>query len=99
MRRLVAADARVIAAVSGGADSVALAWLLHDLGRAARASWRLAGLVHVHHGLRGADADVDEAFCRDLAARLDVPIHVAHADVAAIARARRQSIEAAGRAA
>lgn len=94
-RGLLGDDARVIAAVSGGADSVALVWLLREIEP--RARWRLSGLVHVHHGLRGADADADEAFCCALAARLDLPIHVAHADVAALARGERISIEAAGR--
>jgi len=93
--RLAGSGDRVAVALSGGSDSVALAWLLHDL--APRATWRLAGLIHVHHGLRGADADADEQFCRDLAARLGLPIDVTHADVAARARARRQSLESAAR--
>lgn len=96
-RGLLSGSARVIVALSGGADSVALAWLLREIEP--RASWRLAGFVHVHHGLRGADADADEAFCRALADRMQLPIHVAHADVAALARRARTSIEAAGRAA
>ena len=51
---------------SGGADSVALAWALKDGCREGR--YRLEA-VHVNHGLRGSDADGDEAFvkawCRD----------------------------------
>ncbi len=48
---------RVLVALSGGADSVALTWLLRDLEQS---RWQLVGLVHVHHGLRGAEADGDE---------------------------------------
>lgn len=94
-RSLLASGDRVAAAVSGGADSVALAHLLVELST--RADWRLAGLIHVHHGLRGADADADETFCRALAARLGLPIDVVHADVPARVRDTRQSLEAAAR--
>lgn len=73
---------RVAAAVSGGADSVALAhWLRphHD-----REPGRVlfAGLIHVNHRLRGAESDRDENFCRALADRLGVPIEVIEAPVA-----------------
>jgi tRNA(Ile)-lysidine synthase len=47
--------------------------------------------------LRGLDADADESFCRALAARLGLPFEVHRADVAALARARRVSIEAGAR--
>jgi len=92
---MAAPGARVLAAVSGGSDSVALVWLLRAV--AARAGIELAGLVHVHHGLRAGDADLDEAFCRALADRLGCPCYVSRVDVAALARARRRSIEAAAR--
>ncbi|HLK43311.1 MAG TPA: tRNA lysidine(34) synthetase TilS, partial [Thermoleophilia bacterium] len=94
-RALVRASDRVALAVSGGADSVAMAWILRELE--VRAAWRLAGLIHVHHGLRGAAADADEAFTRALAARLDLPIHVSKVDVAAQAAAAGRSIEAVAR--
>jgi len=94
---LVGADAgdRVVIALSGGSDSVALTWLLHAL--APDTGLELAGLVHVNHQLRGAESDADEAFCRALAARLGLPIAVTGVDVAALARARRASIEAVAR--
>jgi tRNA(Ile)-lysidine synthase len=87
--------ARVVAAVSGGADSVALACLLAEL--AARGTLELAGIAHLNHQLRGADADDDEAFCAAMAARMSVPFRSARVDVAAAARARGESIEAAAR--
>jgi tRNA(Ile)-lysidine synthase len=93
---LIAPADRVLVAISGGPDSVALALVLAELA-AAGAGWTIAGLAHVHHGLRGADADADEAFCRTLAARLDVPIDVTRVDVAARARAAKRSIEAVAR--
>lgn len=86
---------RVVAAVSGGSDSVALAFLLRDL--AGREELVLAGLAHLHHRIRGADADADAAFVRALADRLGVPAIVADADVPADAEAHGVSLEVAGR--
>ena len=56
---------RVRRARLGRAHLVLLRELAPDLGFA------LAGLIHVNHGLRGAESDADEAFCRALADRLD----------------------------
>ena len=91
---LIPRGARVVVACSGGGDSVALAALLCEIER--EADWSVAGLLHVNHGLRGASADGDEAFCRQLARELGVPIAVEHVDVAGRARAERISIETAG---
>ena len=84
----------LVAAVSGGADSTALALLLAEL--APRVGARLVGLAHLNHQLREA-ADADEAFCRELAGRLGLPFDSGRVDVAAEARARKTSIEDAAR--
>jgi tRNA(Ile)-lysidine synthase len=84
----------LVAAVSGGADSTALACLIAEL--APRLNARLVGLAHLNHQLREA-ADADEAFCRDLAVRLDVAFDSRRIDVAAEARARKTSVEDAAR--
>ena len=63
---------RVVVGVSGGADSMVLLWLMAGApGRPAWAPEVVAG--HVHHGLRGADADADQAAAAKLAAALGVP--------------------------
>ena len=93
----------VVVALSGGADSVALSHLLLELERACPPNglaadapgFRVAGFVHVHHGLRGDEADADEAFCRQLAERAGRPIVVERADVARLAASWGVSIEAA----
>jgi tRNA(Ile)-lysidine synthase len=85
----------VIAAVSGGSDSVAMLFLLREL--AARGELVLAGLAHLHHHIRGAEADADAAFCRELAARLEIAALIGDADVPAAARRDGVSIEVAGR--
>jgi len=71
-------DECVLIAISGGADSVALALMLHDLVADGRRSLTLH-LAHMNHGLRGDDSDGDEAFCRALAERLALPISVGRA--------------------
>jgi tRNA(Ile)-lysidine synthase len=59
--------ARLGVAVSGGADSVCLLRLLHDLAQ----SWDLAlTVLHLDHGLRGAESRADAAFVEALAAQL-----------------------------
>lgn len=91
---LWARGARVVVALSGGADSVALLLVLRQL--AERGDVTLAGAAHLNHRLRD-EADVDERFCRTLCARLDVPLVVGSAPVAELARAARCSVEVAGR--
>ena len=85
---------RVVAAVSGGADSVCLLALLcglrGELGIQVRA-------VHVHHGLRGAEADRDAEFARQLCERFEVPFVLRRVDVREFARAEKLSEEEAGR--
>lgn len=64
---------RVIAAVSGGADSMALLRILLAL----QTEWNITvEACHVNHGLRGAAADADEAFVRQECEKLHVPLYV-----------------------
>jgi tRNA(Ile)-lysidine synthase len=79
---------RLAVGLSGGADSVALLRAL--AGRSGE-----LGLVihaaHLHHGLRGAEADADLAFARELAAKLGLPFHEARVDAAAEAQANPEA--------
>jgi tRNA(Ile)-lysidine synthase len=90
-------DTRVLVALSGGADSVALLHLLREME--AHGDLIVAGAAHLHHGLRGADADADEAFCRSLAERVNVRFVATRADVASLAREQKRSLEDAARSA
>jgi tRNA(Ile)-lysidine synthase len=94
-RQLFEPGTRVVAAVSGGSDSVALAWILRELTEAGAV--RLIAIAHLDHSLRGAESARDAAFCRDLAAELGLPFDVEAVDVARLAKEHGQSIEEAGR--
>ena len=85
---------RVVAGISGGPDSVCLLFLLKELCREQGA--RLYA-VHVHHGLRGTEADGDEAFVRELCAREQIPLRVFSFDVRERAAREGRSLEEAGR--
>ena len=88
---------RVCAAVSGGADSVALLLLLHKANALPRNGLGVGlSAVHVHHGLRGAEADADLAFVEALCLRLQVPLHVHHSSVPERMAASRQAGEPEG---
>lgn len=65
--RMLASGDRVIAAVSGGADSVCLLHILLEIGVP------VSGIAHFNHKLRGEDSDLDERFVSDLAKRLGLP--------------------------
>lgn len=84
----------VIAGISGGADSVCLLCVLLMLKR--EYGLRLFA-VHVNHGLRGEEADADEAFVEELCRRENVPLDVVRVDVARLAREEGLSGEEAGR--
>lgn len=68
----------MVVAVSGGLDSVALLRCLHEL----RSTFDLdLHVAHVHHGMRGSEADEDENFVRSLAMDLGLPYSCTHVDV------------------
>ena len=96
-------EGRCLAGFSGGADSTALMYLLAEAMREGRTQ---PEAVHVNHGIRGAEADGDEAFCRRVCEELGIPFHGARAELhgrtdenacrEARFRAFRETMEATG---
>ena len=81
---------KVLLAVSGGPDSVAMMELTAQLGIE-------FGVSHVNFGLRGEESDGDEAFVRQLAKKYDVPIFVTRADTMRYVSMKGISVEMAAR--
>jgi tRNA(Ile)-lysidine synthase len=92
--RLFSPGDRVLAAVSGGPDSVAL---LHLLARLAPGLDLSLGVAHYDHGLRGAASRGDADFVADLALRLGLPCHHGRGDVRSAARRDKVSLQMAAR--
>lgn len=65
----IEADQRIVVAVSGGPDSMALLSILQSLGYAVAAA-------HVNYNLRGADSAADEALVQDYCEKHHIPLHV-----------------------
>ena len=66
------------AAFSGGADSTALLLCLRQLREALQIDLRA---VHVHHGIRGAEADRDAAFCEAFCRQHAIPLQICRVNV------------------
>ena len=81
-------------AFSGGADSTALLLCLFRLRETLAIDLRA---VHVHHGIRGAEADRDAEFCREFCEKYGIPFQLVRVDVPAYAREQRLSVETAAR--
>lgn len=84
----------VILGVSGGPDSLCLLHALRELASAYRVTLHAA---HLHHGIRGQEADDDARYVAELCAAWGVPCTVEQADVPALARASGLALEEAAR--
>lgn len=91
---MIVPEDRVLVALSGGGDSVALLYCLLELSK--KRDFSLA-CAHLHHGIRGAEADRDEAFCRELCEKEGLFLAVEHRDIPRLAKERGISQELCGR--
>lgn len=87
---LLEKDGKYLVALSGGADSVTLLWVLHELRYQIEA-------CHCNFQLRGAESDRDEQFCVQLCEQLGIPLHRIHFDTRLYAEVHKESIELAAR--
>ena len=87
---LISRGERIICAVSGGADSIALLWAMYLL----KEEWNLdLAAVHFNHHLQPEEPDIDEQFVRDFCAGYGIPLYVGSAHVTA----GEKGLEAAAR--
>ncbi len=93
--KLFSSATPVIVMVSGGSDSTALAYIMHDLHE--RGLVGQPAILHINHMLRGQDAYDDQAFVESLANFLDMPFFACEIDVKEMARYSGGNIEAIGR--
>ena len=93
-KRLFRDGQRILAAVSGGLDSMVLLDSLHRLSKTHR--WKLT-VAHFNHQLRGAESDADEQLVRKTARRLRLPFVAGRGDVPEFARKSGLSVEMAAR--
>lgn len=84
---------KIAVALSGGADSVSLLRVLKFLEEPLGIS---VCACHLNHGLRGEESDADERFCRELCARLDIPLGVKRVNIAE-QREKHESVEETAR--
>lgn len=93
-KNMLSRNDKIVVGVSGGADSVCLiVWL-----SAMRERYNLdITAVHVHHGIRGAEADEDMEYTSNLCEKLDVELVIQRYDVPAFAKENKMSEEEAGR--
>ncbi len=91
---MLSPGAKVVVAVSGGADSMALLCALFQL----RSVYDLTLMVaHINHQLRGAEAEQDALFVEQQAVRLGLPFYQTRVDVKALQRSSGMSLQHAAR--
>ena len=88
--RLLESGSKVLAAVSGGIDSMVMLHLLYDAGINIVAA-------HCNFGLRGDESNLDEDFVRTETSKLDIPCRVEHFDTSAYSAQNGISIQMAAR--
>lgn len=91
---LLAGGETVVVGVSGGVDSMTL---LHLLNRFIKQSTGKVVLAHLHHGLRGNEADRDEAFLKNVAKKMNISIFSKRMDIKKMATAKKLNIHDAAR--
>ena len=92
--KLIEEGDRVLCALSGGGDSVALIIILNELREELNFSLAAA---HFNHGIRGEEADRDQEFSRILSESLNIPFFTATEDVPRIAKENGEGLEECAR--
>ena len=93
LKKLWSPGDKVLVACSGGGDSVALLLILSEL---APTEGLELSAAHLHHGLRGEEADGDARFMEELCRQLGIPCAVGRCDVRKVAMERKVGLYEAG---
>lgn len=88
--QLIEGNGRILLAVSGGIDSMAMAHLFLSIGMH-------PGIAHCNFQLRAAESDLDEEFVRDFALQHDLPFYNVRFDTRDYSRSRKISVQMAAR--
>lgn len=91
---MIAPGERVLVALSGGKDSVCLAKLLVDASEKFNFS---VAACHIHHGIRGEEADRDALFCKNFCEKLSIPLFTEYCDVPAFCKKNKLGLEEGAR--
>ncbi len=92
--RLIRPGDRVLVAFSGGPDSVFLLRMLYEAQKILKVSLAAA---HLHHGIRGIEADRDLEFSKDFVESLGIPFFFEYRNVPDYAKREKLSVEEAAR--
>lgn len=91
---LVPEGSHILAALSGGADSVCLLTVLYEYCSGHSIS---LSAIHINHCLRGEESDRDELFCRELCGKYHIPLAVKRINVSAYCEEKGLSCEEGAR--
>ena len=92
--QMLEAGSMVVAGVSGGADSVAMLHILKSIQKEFGFSLEA---VHIHHGIRGKEADRDEALVKKICEEWQIPFQSYHYPVPRLSREWKLGEEETGR--
>ena len=89
-KKLFNQGSRLLLAVSGGLDSMVMAWLFREAGTS-------HAIAHCNFSLRGEESDSDEAFVNDWAREADIPFHVIRFETLTYSASKKISVQMAAR--
>lgn len=94
VHELFVKNGKYIVALSGGADSVSMLYVMKSIAMDFNLQVEAA---HCNFHLRGEESDRDEDFCKSLCERIGIPLHIVHFDTIEYANLHHVSIEMAAR--
>jgi tRNA(Ile)-lysidine synthase len=88
-------SSHILCAVSGGADSVTMAYVLSEISK--KGQFAKLALIHINHGLRGEESNADQVHVKGISEQLGVRLYELNAPTLQRSRSKNVSIEEAAR--